>query len=270
MNQNIAKQNSIKVVELLEKQISNKPSFFKLLDECDLNYEVFGKGTPIYFLLSKNSSSGLNLDNKTIINYIHKCDLTFADGLGSNVLMYVIDKQHDEKLNITNSQFMEIVKKSNLKLTDVFLETVLSKMIRHNSFEFNNFNLSKADTSIILKKSNLNKTDRKFYTPLMNLIEYKTDMVNQYSLIDLFITHGSDINYKNKLGETPFTVAVSKQNKKIIKKLIEYGADMNSLRKDTVEPKILEYINQCVADSEKSKILDTVQQSMSKNSIKTL
>lgn len=77
----------------------------------------------------------------------------------------------------------------------------------------------------------LNEPDEEENTPLMNAILVENDEIIDLILTREMIDRGLNINYANEQGETPISQAIHLNNLRALNKLIELGADLQSITK---------------------------------------
>lgn len=65
----------------------------------------------------------------------------------------------------------------------------------------------------------------------MSLKTDNSEIDNQQAILDLYITHGGDINFSNANGETVIWKAVEDDNSKLVKLLLDAGAEVQNSNK---------------------------------------
>lgn len=225
------------------------------LSLCNLNYQDAKGRTPVNMVVSFNKSHKLNLSHDEIIDYIHQSDLLLYDKKSADIAQLVVQSNDIEELHITPSEFMEIAKKSNLNLLDSEGKSLIYKILQNKKFF-----LPQADMSYLIEQSVLEHENKeRNYSLIMGVVTAKRDQVTfgeeTYSLIDLLLEKGVDINYVSKYNATALALACM-DNPEVIRKLIQNGANPELVNKldFRITPEVRHHLEQCVAEHEASNI----------------
>ena len=163
-----------------------------------------------------------NLDREIVTLLIeHGAYINARDKHGRTPLFYVIDQSVDlDLVTILIKSGADVNAQDNLAQTPLFQAT--------------NYGSKDIAKLLIEQGANVNAQDNSGNTPLFKAISYTSD--NGYTnTIKLLILHGADIHARNNFGQTPLSEAVIRNNKELVKLLIDNNSNTNYLNYQTIK-----------------------------------
>lgn len=244
----------------------NKNEIDWMILRSDFNYKNQSGLTPMHMIITQNRDMGLYYSSGQIMDMLYKSDLNYQDNQGKNLLFYVIEHNDEQVLNISNQQIMDLMKKSDLTQKDNYGNNILMHFIAHKGFD--EFNFSKRDAQFLIKNCDINDVNSYQQSVLMkmagssspyNIKDETANSSSEYSLLDLFVEAGADINMVDNSQYSALHFSLF-NNFFLTRKLIMMGAKVNmeNIKSFCSSEHEIHSIEKWVAEYENNKIKETL------------
>jgi len=230
----IEAKNAEIITNLLESGVNTKmdPSSWTIMMKAvisgsrDVINALVNNGVDIN-MADKDGTTALMLAAKenypeALINLLDNgADINLQDKYGKTAMKYAVDCKNSLCADI----MVRAVENYNKKAKR------LINLVKNDSYDFSMLTAIDILTEIEIKEATYKKFDEEDSTFLHLLAKHTVDndrqRAEQLELISLLIKLGSNINAKDRNGNTPLTIAAMRGDEMLVKYLLKKGADQN-------------------------------------------